>query len=77
MPTPPPIAGRYEAEDSQQMGSATIKLNEDGYFRGNSGDGWVDMGGEGSYIEWSGVDGGIGGSCAVEFRYALGKADSR
>jgi hypothetical protein len=56
---------------------SAIKLNEDGYFRGNKGDGWVDMGGDGSYIEWSGVNGGIGGICALEFRYALAKIDNR
>lgn len=59
------------------MSMSAIKLNEDGYFRGNKGDGWVDMGGDGSYIEWSGVDGGIGGTCTLEFRYALAKIDNR
>lgn len=72
-PSPKPIPGRYEAENSQRLGMAAIKLNRDGYFRGNKGDGYVDMGGEGSYIEWSGVDGGIGGDCTLEFRYAFSK----
>lgn len=59
------------------MGGSSIRLNEDGYYRGNEGDGYVDMGGDGSYIEWSGVDGGVGGPCSVELRYSLGKDDIR
>jgi len=44
-PTYEKIANRYEAEDSQQMSSSTIKLKEDGFDQGSQGRGYVDMGG--------------------------------
>ena len=75
MPTPPP-AVEYEAEVSTNIrGSASITL---GRNAGYSGTGYVDMGGQGSYLRWTSIDGGdCGGTCTFKIRYANGGSSSR
>jgi hypothetical protein len=71
----PTIPGRYEAEYGlKSFGPITYTsdTNDMGV------DAYVKMTGTpGDYIEWSGVDGGAGGMCTLNFRFALGKAGPR
>lgn len=66
------VAGRYEAEHALRNVSGTTFSNTNGV------DGYVKMSTTpGEYIEWSNVNGGAGGTCTLDFRYALGKAGRR
>lgn len=68
-PTPTII---YEGEDQTLSGGTSAKNSNTGY----SGSGYADMGGSGSYVEFSSVDGGSTGLCSFIFRYANGQTDA-
>jgi len=67
--------GLYEGEDSANMfGNSSVKSNADGF----TGNGFVEMGGRGSWMDFSHVNGGLtGGSCTFNFRYAVKKNGPR
>ena len=72
-PTPPPttLPGFFEAEDATSFGSGTQAKP---YSGANTGTGIVDMGGTGSWFEFSGNDLILekGGACTIDVRYTLG-----
>ena len=49
------------------MASITLGRNE-----GYTGSGYVDMGGQNSYVQFNSIDGGSGGTCVLSVRYANG-----
>ena len=57
----------YEAEDYGGSG-VTVKITHAGF----TGDGFLDYGGAGTYVQFDNVDGGMGGSCTLKIRYANG-----
>jgi len=65
---PLPTSRRYEAEDSSNN---LIDSERENYWNGGTGNGYVNMGGQGSSIEWFNVDGGNGGQANLRFRYAI------
>lgn len=60
----PKVTNIYQPDDAT-LSNSFVKSNHIGY----TGTGYVDMGGNGSWIEWS-IDGGAGGPCELDFRYA-------
>lgn len=60
-----------QAEQAAYNGS--LDSNHSG-FRGT---GFINSASTGSHIEWSGIDGGIGGASTLSFRFALGATGSR
>lgn len=58
----------YEAEDWPNI-LVESEVKDDG--NGYTGSGFVSMDGEGSWIEWTDIDAGGEGPCALKFRYAL------
>lgn len=65
-PTPSPtrLAGDfYEAEDATLSGT-NIRTGNPGFY----GTGYADMGGSGTYVEFTNVDAGDGGTCTLSFR---------
>jgi len=73
-PTPPQThIDQYQAED-QILSGATIRTKQSGY----TGTGYVGgMKSKGFYIEFRNVDGGSGGTCLLNFRYAHGDSAAR
>jgi uncharacterized protein (DUF1501 family) len=65
----------YEAEADNNIMSENmnIKSSNPGY----SGTGYVDFGGMGTWLEFTSVDGGTGGECQLEFKYAAGSEINR
>lgn len=61
----------YEVEDATDVMEVTIKTNAAGYFNDNTGWGYGDMGGQGSWFEWNAIR-SQGGACSFDFRYTLG-----
>ncbi len=61
----------FQAEAASYNGS--LDSNHSG-FRGT---GFINSASNGSFIEWSGIDGGIGGASTLVFRFALGATASR
>ena len=63
----------YEAEDSKNhvYGSEVVTIDTGHTGTGHTGTGIVDFGGSGSWLEWTAVSGGSGGSCTLDFRYAV------
>ena len=57
----------YEAEDYGGSG-VTVKVTHAGF----TGEGFMDYGSAGTYVQFDNVDGGIGGSCTLKIRYANG-----
>merc|ERR1719491_2147920 len=59
-----------EAENySDASNGVEVKTQHEGY----NGEGYVAITkGDGSYVEWDNIDGGIGGACTLKFRYANG-----
>ena len=68
-PTPPP--GFFEAEEATAFGTGVLPKTATG---ANTGSGFVDMAGTGSWFEWSGADLVLeeGGLCTINVRYTLG-----
>ena len=66
-PAPPPSPEVvYQTEDAQVTSSVAYKNSKLGY----TGTGYLDMGGSGSYFEFTdSIDGGIGGTCTLSFRH--------
>ena len=65
----------YEAEDNTNATMYDAKV--DTLHRGASGGSYVDMGSNGSYIEFFNINGGLGGICSFSFRYASGASNGR
>ena len=66
-PAPPPSPGDvYQTEDAQVTSGVAYKNTKLGY----TGTGYLDMGGLGSYFEFTDtIDGHTGGTCTLSFRY--------
>jgi rhamnogalacturonan endolyase len=70
---PPPPASTYQAE-SMPLGGGTTTESINGGFLGS---GYVNFSLSGGSLDFTGVDGGSGGSRALRIRYALGTTASR
>jgi rhamnogalacturonan endolyase len=68
-----PGAGQYPSENAF-FGNGTVFENTNGGFNGM---GYVNFPATGGFLEFSGVEGGSGGSRTLLFRYALGVTTSR
>ena len=68
-PTPPP--GFFEAEEATSFSTGVVPVSATG---ANTGSGFVDMAGTGSWFEWSDTDLILeeGGLCTIDVRYTLG-----
>ncbi len=67
------ISKTYEAEDASKY-DGKIENAWNGY----TGSGYVNMGGQGSWIEWRSIDSGNDrDSCKLDFRYTLGDTNNR
>lgn len=66
-PAPPPSPEDvYQTEDAQVTSGVAYKNSKLGY----TGTGYLDMGGLGSYFEFTDtIDGRTGGTCTLSFRY--------
>ena len=65
----------YQGEDDDQQWDGGTKVSQ-----GNSGwtgEGYVNMGDKGSWVEFTNVDGGAGGACTLGFRYSVGSSSPR
>ena len=60
----------YEAEDCSSNTGGGVKVGENAYWDGYTGDGYFDMGVNGSWFEWDNIDAGSGGAFTLIFRYA-------
>jgi hypothetical protein len=60
---------KYEPEDAI-ISASTIQT-------ASTGDMYVDFNGSGSYVEFTNVDGGSGGSCVLSINYANGKSSPK
>ncbi|MCP5545615.1 MAG: carbohydrate-binding protein [Akkermansiaceae bacterium] len=65
------VTTTMQAEDAAFNGS--LDSNHTGFH----GSGFINSAASGSFIEWSGVDGGIGGAATLTFRFALGATAAR
>jgi len=77
-PTPAPAPNHviYEAEDFLSDYSGEVEIKDE--YSGYTGVGYVDIGyGNGTYAQWSNIDGGTGGPCTLKFRYATGGTRTR
>ncbi len=64
----------YQAEDASISPDGTIDTEHPGF----AGSGYVNMGGRGSWIEWSiNSDEIVGGPCELDFRYASEDSNNR
>ena len=63
----------YEAEDATFDSTSGVDNNNPPF----SGDGFINMGGQDSWIEWNNVYAGSGGICTLSFRYANGATSFR
>jgi len=64
---------RYEAEDRSAESGCNIATNNDGY----TGYGFMDFGGNGTWIEWNDVYAATAGAFELTFRYAIGGTSQR
>lgn len=63
---PPSPEDIYQTEDAQVLSNVVYKSSKLGY----TGTGYLDMGGSGSYFQFTdAIDGGTGGLCTFSFRY--------
>lgn len=58
----------YQAEDQSWDASGKVSSGNSGW----TGEGYANMGGKGSWVEFNTVDGGAGGACTLGFRYSVG-----
>ncbi len=63
----------YEAESYTRQSGCDRATNTSGY----TGSGFVDFGGDGTYVEWNNVSAPAGGAYQLTFRYANGGANAR
>jgi len=70
---PAQAAGPYQAEDANIGGGVSVDSNHSGY----NGTGFANFPTTGGYVEYQNVDGGVGGSATLRFRYALGITTTR
>ncbi|MBN1312752.1 MAG: family 43 glycosylhydrolase [Anaerolineae bacterium] len=70
---PAQAAGPYQAEDANIGGGVSVDNNHTGY----NGTGFVNFPTTGGYVEYQNVEGGVGGSATLRFRYALGITTTR
>lgn len=63
----------YAAESASFGGGCTLESNWAGY----NGTGYINFPGAGGFLQFNNVDGGVGGSFTLTFRYALGATGSR
>jgi hypothetical protein len=69
-----PVAStRYEAENRTASSDCTSASNYSGF----SGSGFVDLGGNGSYIEWNNIRAAAAGTQTLTLRHANGSANAR
>jgi hypothetical protein len=65
--------GRYEAENRTAQNGCSLASNNAGF----TGSGFMDFGGNGSWIEWNNVSAAAAGSQTLTLRYANGGAAAR
>jgi O-glycosyl hydrolase len=68
-----PYRSVREAEIGAFGGGATTGTANGGYF----GSSYVDFPGNGGFLQWTNVDGGLGGTTLIDIRYALGATTAR
>ncbi len=68
-----PVRSVREAELGSFGNGAISGTSNNGFF----GTSYVDFNGNGGFLDWTNVDGGLGGTSSIDLRYALGAATAR